>query len=93
MNKFLKDVFEYFTKRRSVVFLGRAGLNCYYKGEKFFIDSEMLVGPPNNIVIYSDRVYQIKGSEKYTVDGTTKTEVLAFLKTELQKQKIKFEVF
>lgn len=92
MSVLLKEVFDYLFKKRSIVFLGRAGLNCYYNGEKFFIDSEMLIGPPSDIVIYSERIYLIKKGQKFTVDETTRKEVLSFLEMELERQKMKFEV-
>jgi hypothetical protein len=92
MSMLLKNLFDYLFKKRSLVFLGRAGLNCYYNREKFFIDSEMLVGASSDIVIYSDRIYLIKSGEKYAVDENTRINVLAFLKSELKKQKIKFEI-
>jgi len=74
------------------VFLGRAGLNCYFNGEKYFVDSEMLVAPPPDIVIYSDSICLISDGKKNSVDETTRTNVLAFLKIELEKQNIKYEI-
>lgn len=92
MASLLNDIFSSLFKKRSVAFLGRAGLNCYYNGDKFFVDSEMLVGPPSDIVIYSNNIYLIKGGNKYLVDDETRANVLDFLKTELEREKIKFEV-
>jgi hypothetical protein len=92
MSWLLKDIFDFIFKRRPIVFLGRAGLNCYYNGEKFFIDSEMLDDPQYDIVIYSDRIYLIKRGQKFIIDKTIRENVLNFLKTELKKQHIKFEI-
>ena len=86
------NVFDFLFKKRTITFLGRAGLHCFYDNRNFFIDSEMLVGPSYNIVIYSDRIYLIKNKEMYTVDDATKAAVLAFVKDELEKRQIKADV-
>lgn len=92
MSTLLKKIFKDLFKKRSIVFLGRAGLNCYYLGEKFFVDSEMLVGPPSDIVIYTERIYLLKNGKEWPVDETTRAGVLAFLKQDLERQKIKYEL-
>ena len=92
MTTLFRNVFDYIFRRRTIVFLGRAGLHCYYNGEKYFVDSEMLIGPLYDIVVYSDRIHLISSGKKLTVDETIKANVLAFLKMELEKQHIKFEV-
>ena len=91
MTTLFRDVFHYFFRKKTIVFLGRAGLHCYYKGEKYFVDSEILVSPLYDIVVYSDRIYLISRGNKLTVDETTKSNVLTFLKMELEKRHIKFE--
>ena len=92
MTTLFKDLFDYILRRRTIVFLGRAGLHCYYKGEKYFVDSEILVSPLYDIVVYSDRIHLISSGKKLTFDETIKANVLAFLKMELEKRHIKFEV-
>ena len=91
MTTLFRDVFDYIFRKKTIVFLGRAGLHCYYNGQKYFVDSEMLVSPLYDIVVYSDRIYLISRGNKLTVDETTKSNVLTFLKTELEKRHVKFE--
>ena len=92
MTTIFKDIFDYIFKKRTITFLGRAGLYCYYNDETYFIDSEMLVGPLHDIVIYSDNIYLIRHRKQYDVDETIKSQVLDFLKLELQKRHIKFQI-
>ena len=92
MTTLFRDVFDYIFRKKTIVFLGRAGLHCYYNGEKYFVDSEILVSPLYDIVVYSDRIHLISMGKKLTVDETTKSNVLTFLKMELEKRHIKFEV-
>jgi len=91
MTTLFRDVFDYIFRKKTIVFLGRAGLHCFYNSEKYFVDSEMLVGPLYDIVIYSDRIHLISSGKKLTVDETTKSNVLTFLKMELEKRHVKFE--
>ena len=85
-------ILDFLFRKRTITFLGRAGLTCFYDNKTFFIDSEMLVGPPYDIVIYSDGIYLKKDKEKLTVDDATRAAVMSFLKSELEKRQIKAEI-
>lgn len=85
-------ILDFLFRKRTITFLGRAGLTCFYNGKTYFIDSEMLTGPQYDIAIYSDRIYLKKDKEKLTVDDATRAAVIFFVRGELEKRQIKADI-
>ena len=85
-------ILDFLFRKRTITFLGRAGLTCFYNSRTYFIDSEMLTGPHYDIVIYSDSIYLKKGKENLTVDDATRAEVISFVMSELEKRQIKADI-
>jgi hypothetical protein len=76
----------------SIKILGRAGLIYSDKKEKYFIDSEMLIGPQFDIVIYSGSVRPYNKGENTMLSESKKSEVISIVVKLLQSAKIRADL-
>lgn len=78
---------------RSVEILGRGGIKYTDKEKKYFIDSEMLVGPEFDLVIFSDSVrYYNDTSLTNPVSDSEKKEIVKMVVKLLASASIKADV-
>ncbi len=62
---------------RSVKVLGRSGILYEEDNQKYYIDSEMLVGPEYNLVIYADNVKPYDKKDKRLISFDKKKEIVS----------------
>jgi len=78
---------------RSVEILGRSGIKYKNKSQKYFIDSEMLVSPEFDIVIFSDSVrYYNDTSLIHPLTKDEKNEIIRIAVKLLESAGIKVDV-
>ena len=87
----MKDAID--KEGRSVEILGRSGIKYRDKSNKYFIDSEMLVSPEFDIVIFSDSVrYYSNTSLLNPLTKNEKDEIVKIVLTLLESAGIKTDV-
>jgi hypothetical protein len=78
---------------RSVEILGRSGIKYRDKSNKYYIDSEMLVGPEFDLVIFSDSVrFYNDTSLLNPLSKNEKDEIVKIVVTLLESVGIKADV-
>lgn len=73
----------------SVKILGRAGMIYEDKGTKYFVDSEMLVGPEYDIVIYTGSIRPNKEENGVILSQTKKDEIISIIAKLLKSENIR----
>lgn len=80
----------YNKKKFKVKITGRAGLIYQENGKAIEIDSEMLVGPEYDIVIYAKSIKEWNDGK--SVSGDEKNRILQNLKDHFNKNKYKVDI-
>jgi hypothetical protein len=82
---------KYFNKR--IKMLGRAGLVYKTKDNKYFVDSEVLVGPPYDVVIFADGVrYYGEEKKQEILSNEERQSIIKAVKAELESMGMSVQV-
>ncbi|HZE86120.1 MAG TPA: hypothetical protein VE035_17490 [Puia sp.] len=76
----------------SIKLLGRAGLIYWDKEEKYFIDSEMLIGSKFDIVVYSNSIRFYDRADNRLLPESKKKEIISVVIKLLLSAKIKADI-
>jgi hypothetical protein len=91
MVDYMKDAKD--NEGRSVEILGRSGIKYKDKEKKYFIDSEMLVNPEFDLVIFSGSVRYYKDTSLANpISDSEKEEIVKIVVKLLASAKIKADV-